>query len=274
MSYKIIASDFLQCEPRVFSHYSGEKKLQDVFTSGEDFYSKIAIEMMGLLGYSAKEADSNFLKKKNPVVRQEAKVIALAIPYGSEGFQVATLLGYLTAKGKVDSKRGEQLVTKYLTAFPNLHKYMVRQELQAKKQGYVTNLFGRIRRIPEAKELYEKYGDNLLDYQWAKANGILELRRTYKQSLNVAKNFPIQATAADIINRAMIELAQYLTLNKIDASVRLNVHDELVVIAHESIAEAVALKVDYYMCNNKYAKMLHVPLASHAKVGNNLVEVK
>lgn len=277
MSYKIIASDYKQCEPRVFSHYSGEKRLQDVFLSTDDFYSVIAIDVFGLKQYSANPKDPNFLKKLDDSMRQCSKVFSLAVPYGSEGFQIAATLGYTkkTQRGdRIDTERGEALITKYLTTYPNLHKYMKRQELFAKKNGYVTNLFGRIRRIPDAKELYEKYGDVLLDSQWAKARGLQEERKDYKSALNIAKNSPIQSTAADIINRAMIELSQYFIDNKLDASVRLQVHDELICIAHESIVDLVAEKIDYYMCNNKYALMLDVKLDSEAKIGNDLTQVK
>ncbi len=277
MSYKIIAADYAQAEPRVFSHYSGEKRLQSVFDGTDDFYSVIAIDAMGLKQYSANPIDPNFLKKLAPDTRQLAKVIALAIPYGAEGFQIAAQLGYVkqTQRGeRVDTERGEELVNKYLRAYPNLHRYMKRQEIFAKKNGYVTNLFGRVRHIPEAKELYERYGDALLDPQWAKQRGLSELRKDYKSALNVAKNSPIQSTAADIINRAMIELSEDFKRNKLDASVRLQIHDELVCICEESIVDIVAPKIEYYMCNNKYALMLDVKLAAEAKIGNNLVEVK
>lgn len=277
MGYRIIAADYLQCEPRVFSHFSGEKRLQSVFEGSDDFYSVIAIDAMGLKQYSANPSDPNFLKKLAPDVRQLAKIIALAIPYGAEGFQIAAQLGYTkkTARGdRVDTERGEELVNKYLRAYPNLHRYMKRQELFAKKHGYVTNLFGRVRRIPEAKEIYEQYGDAILDPQWAKARGLSDLRKDYKSALNVAKNSPIQSTAADIINRAMIELTEDLQRNNLDASVRLQVHDELICICNDNIVDIVAKKIEYYMCNNKYALMLDVKLEAEAKIGGNLVEVK
>ncbi len=48
----------------------------------------------------------------------------------------------------------------------------------------------------------------------------------------------------------------------------------MIVICEESIVEVVAPKIEYYMCNNKYALMLDVKLEAEAKIGNNLVEVK
>lgn len=277
MSYKIIAADFMQAEPRIFSHYSGEKRLQNIFLSDEDFYSVIAIDTLGLKQYSSNPNDPNFLKKLAPDMRQTSKVFSLAIPYGAEGFQIAAQLGYMkqTQRGeRVDTERGEALVSKYLRAYPNLHKYMIRQELFAKKHGYVKNLFGRVRQIPEAKALYDQYGDNLLDAQWAKAKGLAMVRKDYKSALNVAKNSPIQGTAADVLNMGMIELASHLRTSRLDASIRLNVHDELICVAHEKHSEQVARKLEHYMCNNRYALMLDVKLDAKANVGNNLAEVK
>lgn len=271
--YRIIAADYSQAEPRIFAHYSGEKRLQAVFDSDDDFYSVIAIDVMGLSQYSANPKDPNFLKKLAPEIRQLAKVIALAIPYGAGAYQIAAQLGYLK-NGRPDSDRAQKLINQYLRAYPNLHKYMKRQELTAKKHGYVTNLFGRVRQIPEAKSLYEEYGDALLDSRWAKQRGLELLRKDYSSALNVAKNSPIQSTAADIVNMAMIELSRYIADNKLDASVRLQVHDELVCIAEESVAEHLAKKLEHYMCHNRYAVQLDVKLAAEAKIGSNLKEVK
>jgi DNA polymerase I len=271
--YKIIAADYSQAEPRIFAHFSGEKRLQSVFDSDDDFYSVIAIDVMGLHQYSANPKDGNFLKKLAPETRQLAKVIALAIPYGAGAYQIAAQLGYLK-NGRPDSDKAQKLINQYLRAYPNLHKYMKRQELFAKNNGYVTNLFGRVRQIPEAKQLYEQYGDSLLDSRWAKQRGLELVRKDYSSALNIAKNSPIQSTAADIVNMAMIELSQYIEANKLDASVRLQVHDELVCIAEESIAEALGEKLEYYMCNNKYAVQLDVKLEAEAKIGNTLKEVK
>jgi DNA polymerase-1 len=271
--YKIIAADLSQAEPRIFAHYSGEKRLQSVFDSDDDFYSVIAIDVMGLKGVSSNPKDANFLKKVAPDMRQLSKVIALAIPYGSMAFQIAAQLGYMK-NGRPDTDRAQKLIDLYLRAYPNLHKYMKRQELLAKKQGYVTNLFGRVRRVDDAMEIYKKYGDAILDSRWAKSQGLELVRKDYKKALNIAKNNPIQSTAADIVNRGMIEMSRYITDNNLDASIRLQIHDELICIAEESIAEHIAEKLEYFMCNNKYALMLDVKLEAEAKIGNNLVEVK
>lgn len=198
----------------------------------------------------------------------------LSVPYGAEGFQVAAGLGYIDSRGKVDSRKGSQLVDKYLSTYPNLRRYMVKQELMFKKHGYVKNLFGRVRHFKEAHALFKRYGDGLLNARWAKKNGLSNERKTLKKALNAAKNFPIQSTAASLVNRAMVELGQWIEESGLDIRILLQVHDELVVDCDESLVDIASEKVKYYMEHNKYTKMLSVPLIATPIVGDNLGECK
>ena len=151
---------------------------------------------------------------------------------------------------------------------------MVRQELMFKKHGYVKNLFGRVRHFKEAHALFKRYGDGLLNARWAKKNGLYNERKTLKKALNAAKNFPIQSTAASLVNRAMVELGQWIEESGLDIRILLQVHDELVVDCDESLVDIASEKVKYYMENNKYTKMLSVPLIATPIVGDNLGECK
>lgn len=198
----------------------------------------------------------------------------LQVPYGAEGYQVAAGLNLLDDKGKIDSRQGDKVIDKYLSTYPSLRRYMVKQELMFKKQGYVQNLFGRIRRFDEAHILYKRYGDKLLDSRWAKMNGLDLERRAVKKALNAAKNFPIQSVCSGVINRAMIEMGQWIEESKVDCKILLNIHDELCYECDESIVELVCEKLKYYMENNKYAKMLSVPLVTNPMVADNLAEAK
>lgn len=274
MSYKIIAADLQAAEVRVFSHFSGDQRLQQVFAKGEDFYSRIGVDVFDRSDLSAHPNDLNFLKKVEPDLRQRVKPFALSIPYGAEDFQVAASLGFMTPDGQVDVARGKELRDKYLRTYPNLQRYMIRQELLVKNQGYVTNLFGRVRRFEDAFMLMKRYGDNILDARWAKMNGLKDERKIVKNALNAAKNFPIQSTTASIVNRAMIETTQWVKEQGLDASVRLQVHDEIAMICHSDHVHIVAPKLEYFMCNNIFAKQLTVPLEAKAIIGNNLGEVK
>jgi DNA polymerase-1 len=274
MARKIIAADLQAAEVRIFAHYSGDERLQAVFPKGEDIYSRVAIDVFDKPEYSAHPDDSNFLKRVNEALRTDSKVFTLKIPYGAEGFQVAAGLNLLDSKGRVDSKAGDKLIDKYLSTYPNLRRYMVKQELSFKQKGYVQNMFGRIRRFDQAHALYKQYGDKLLDSMWAKRNGLAFERKVVKKALNAAKNFPIQSACASIMNRAMIELGMWIEQTGLDIRLLLQVHDELVIDCDESVADIAAEKLKYYMEHNKFAKMLTVPLVAKPIIANSLGEAK
>lgn len=274
MGRKIIAADLNSAEVRIFAHYSGDERLQAVFTKGEDIYSRVAIDVFNRPEYSAHPDDSNFLKRVAEDLRTKSKVFTLQVPYGAEGYQVAAGLGMLDAKGKPDSREGDKLINKYLSTYPNLRRYMVKQELMFKKHGYVQNMFGRIRRFEAAHALYKRFGDNILDSHWARRNGLQIERKVVKKALNAAKNFPIQSSCASIMNRFMIEMGMWIEESGVDCRVLLQIHDEGCYDCDESVAELVCEKIKYYMENNKYARMLTVPLIATPIVGNNLGECK
>lgn len=198
----------------------------------------------------------------------------LAVPYGASGFQIAAAMNYLDSNGKPDSARGQALIDKYLSTYPNLRKYMIKQELMFKKHGYVRNLFGRIRRFEAAHALYKRYGDQLLDLRWAKKNGLQNERKTVKKALNAAKNFPIQSSCASLVNRAMIEVGIWIKESGIDCRVLLQVHDELCYDCDASVTDIVSERLKYYMENNKYTKRLNVSLTAEPVVADNLGEAK
>lgn len=274
MKRKLIAADLSSAEARIFAHYSGDKRLQEVYFKGEDLYSRVAIDVFNRPDLSAHPEDDNYLKKLDPDLRNLVKVFVLAVVYGASGFQIAAGLGYVDKNGRVDSDRGQALIDKYLSTYPNLKKYMIRQELMFKKQGYVRNMFGRIRRFDEAHALYKRYGDQLLDSRWAKQNKLSVERSILKKALNAAKNFPIQSVCSGVMNRAMIELGRWIEDSKLDIHILLQVHDELILECPEDLVGIASEKLKYYMENNKFANMLGVPLVATPIVGDNLSECK
>lgn len=274
MVRKIVAADLNAAEARIFAHYSGDTRLQAVYAKGEDLYSRVAIDVFGRSDLSADPESPNFVKKIAPDLRQAVKVFVLAVVYGASGFQIAASMGYLDAKGKVDSARGQALIDKYLSTYPNLRKYMIKQELMFKKHGYVKNLFGRIRRFEVAHGLYKRFGDQILDLRWAKQRGLYNERKTVKKALNAAKNFPIQSSCASVMNRAVIETGMWIEESGLDINILLQVHDECVIDCPEDLVDLASEKLKYYMENNKYTKLLDVPLISTPIVGDNLAQCK
>ena len=260
---KLVDADYSSLEPVCFAHMSDEQKIRDIFINGKDLYSQVAIDVNKLEGtYSANKKADNFLKKFRPELRQLWKIPTLGIVYGMEESRLVEAIG-------CNYKEATQIIQDYLTTYPNLKKYMTQCNIEAKTKGYVKTVFGRIRHLPRAKELYQQYGNDLLDRKWAKAKGLLNERYELKNLLNNAKNFKIQGLAGHIINRAMIEIAKELKIRKLDAYIALMVHDQVISIAEDCIAEEVKVIMRDKMQNTT---KISVPLIAEPEIATNLAE--
>src|SRR5690606_4728606 len=193
--YKVVNADYASLEPRCFAHMSGDEKLRDVFRKVEDLYSRVGIETFKLEGFSAFKKDANYLGNLNYEMRQKSKEFVLMVPYGAEEAQVSKKMG-------VGYKEAGEIINAYLNSFPNLRKYMNRCNYLAKTEGIAKTELGRVRHLPQVKSIHTLYGDQILDYRYAKKQGKSEIRAQYKTLLNASKNFPIQGLAAHIVNRA------------------------------------------------------------------------
>ncbi len=262
--YKIVNADYASLEPVCFAHVSGDEKLRDVFRNGEDLYSRVGIETFNLKNVSAHKKAPNYLKNVHPEIRQTSKVIALAIPYGAEASRISEELG-------VSFKEANDIIEKYLSGFPDLRKYMLRQNWTAKSKGIVTTEFGRVRHLREARSIYTLYGDKILEWKFANQQGKTDIRRKFKTALNNSKNFPIQGLAAHIVNRAMIAIARMFRKEGLDASIRLQVHDEITCIASERDAAKAAQIVKFCMENTT---KISVPLMAEPLIADNWGEAK
>lgn len=257
---KLISSDYSQLEPRCFSHVSGDSALQDIFRTGADFYSVIAQRTEGLTEVT-KEA------------RQKAKAYALGIPYGMTGYKLKFHIG-------TDQETADRLVKDYLSAFPQLARWMESSKTLAVNHGFVKAQTGRKRRLARAKQLSELRGPVLYDdlriwkqfheqpdlYERIKAE-----RREFKNLLNNAINFQIQSLAASIVNRAAIAIMQYIASHGLKSHIVAQVHDELVFEVPESELKTMSTAIKWYMEN---VTKLDVPLIATPIVGDNFAECK
>jgi DNA polymerase I-like protein with 3'-5' exonuclease and polymerase domains len=250
---KFIICDQSSLEPRVFASVSNDPNLINVFLENEDLYSRVAIQAFKLKGMSAKKSDPNYVKTVRPELRQRAKGIALAIPYGAGAWQIGQSLG-------IHINEAQKLIDGYLEGFPELAKWMTDTHLKVQTFGFIKNKTGRIRHLNRVKAIYEKFEDNLVE---PKAFGMLKrmcksqdqtdklmkLRMEYKNGLNNSKNFQIQSLAASIMNRSAIAIHKEFKEKDLDAYIMLQIHDEFVVNCKEEIAEEVAKIVKYHMEN-------------------------
>ena len=81
-----------------------------------------------------------------------------------------------------------------------------------------------------------------------------------------AINAPMQGTAADIIKKAMLDVDQWLLNQEVDASIVMQVHDELVLEVNESILDTVIVQVNNLMSG---AANLDAPLVVDVGFGKN-----
>ena len=250
---KYIICDQSSLEPRVFASVSNDPNLINVFLEDEDLYSRVAIQAFKLKGLSAKKKDPNFVKTVRPELRQRAKGIALAIPYGASAWQIGQSLG-------IHINEAQKLIDGYLDGFPELARWMSDTHLKVQTFGFIKNKTGRIRHLDRVKAIYEKFEDNLID---PKAFGmlkrmcktpeqtqkIMQLRMEYKNGLNNSKNYQIQSLAASIMNRSAIAIHKEFREKNLDAYIELQIHDEFVINCAEEIAEEVAKITKYHMEN-------------------------
>lgn len=261
-----VAADYASLEPRTFAEVSEEPGIKRIFNEGLDFYSTIAIDVLGLEGVSANPDHENYLGKVDKAKRQEFKAIVLAVPYGAEGGRISQLL-------KIPYEEGKALVDKYLTTYPQLKRWMDRCGWDMKTKGYVISRAGRKKRGSLINELYTKYKvkdfskRNLISF-WNKHKSFqerfpgdgLSFYLECRNLLNVSKNHCIQSLAASTMNAASISLYQELKQQKMQTKVIAQIHDELVLIAPLQEAERSAKLLQEYMINNRITKNISVKM--------------
>jgi len=264
---KIIDADYTSLEPHCFASVSGDIKLQEIFNKGWDFYSTVAIQTEKLEGVSPDTKAPNFLKKVNPVKRNQAKAYALGIAYGMEAYALGKTL-------EISTKEAENLVDGYLNGFPQLKEWRENSRKFVKQNGYITNKVGRIRHLPEVKNLHKMYGDQLLDWKFRKElegqygkDAVMKMYRDYRNGLNGCLNYQLQSLAAAVVNRAAVQINRKAKELGIDAQVQAQVHDQLIVNIREDQAEMFAPIVQELMEHT--TQLEGVTLKAPPEISNN-----
>ena len=225
--YKLLAADYSQVELRIMAHLSGDKGLLEAFANAQDVHKATAAEVFGVE-----------LENVSTEQRRRAKAINFGLIYGMSAFGLAKQL-------KIDRHDAQHYVDKYFERYPGVSDYMERTREQAEEQGYVETLFGRRLYLPDIKA----------------GNGMLR-----KAAQRTAINAPMQGTAADIIKQAMVDIDQWLKTDVLDASMVLQVHDELIFEVAEADIELLSDGVRFRMAT---AAALDVPLVVDIGTGNN-----
>jgi DNA polymerase-1 len=203
----------------------------EAFLDGQDIHAMTASQVFGVP-----------VEGMDPIVRRNAKAINFGIIYGISAFGLARQLGVAVGEAKA-------YIEAYFERYPGIRDYMEREKAQCRKTGYVTTLFGRRIHLPTIND----------------KNG---MRRSYAE--RQAINAPIQGTAADIIKRAMIRVPAALKNANLDATMLLQVHDELLFETPEGQLDETIAVVKSVMENAVGPRLsLNVPLVVDAGVGDN-----
>ena len=226
----LVDADYSQIELRILAHVTGDAHMQEAFLSGADIHRSTAAKI-----YNIRPEDVT------PRLRSSAKAINFGIMYGKGAYSLSKDIG-------VSVKEAEAFLQTYLATFPNIDGYMEKTIADARQCGYVSTLFGRRRALPELNS----NNHNI------RASGE-----------RMARNTPIQGTAADVIKLAMVRVWRRLRDEKMESRLILTVHDELIVEAPEAESEKAAqiLREEMEGCVH-YA----VPLSTDVHTGKNWLE--
>ncbi|WP_100373731.1 DNA polymerase I [Bacillus sp. FJAT-45037] len=221
VGWKILAADYSQIELRVLAHIANDEKLISAFKEDLDIHTKTAMDVFHV---EEEDVTSN--------MRRSAKAVNFGIVYGISDYGLSQNLG-------ITRKEAAQFIERYFKSYPSVKDYMENIVEEAREKGYVSTLLHRRRYLPE-----------------------LTSRNFNQRSFaeRTAMNTPIQGTAADIIKKAMVEMADQLDSLGLESKLLLQVHDELIFevppseydqmmklvpkVMEEALELAVPLKVD------------------------------
>lgn len=228
----LVDADYSQIELRVLAHISGDKTMQQAFTDNIDIHTVTASEVFGVP-----------ISGVTPLMRSRAKAVNFGIVYGIGAFSLSKDIG-------VTVREAKKYIENYLAHFSSIDSYMNEVIERAKADGYVSTLEGRRRYLPELS------ASNF---------------NTRAFGERVARNAPIQGTAADIIKIAMVRVDERLKREGLEARLILQVHDELIVEAPVMESMQVAMLLQEEMEN---AVKLDIPLTAEASMGETWYEAK
>jgi len=223
----LVSADYSQIDLRVLAHESQDATLMESFEKGEDIHLRTAAEIFHL-DPKAVTTDQ----------RRAAKAINFGIVYGQTAFGLSNQLG-------ISQQEASTYIKNYLVRYPGVSAWVEKNLAQAKADGCVRTLLGRVRWLPELS---------------AKNAAVRQFTE------RAARNTPIQGGSADIIKIAMIDIAKEMAKGKKDAVMLLQVHDELVFECEKGEAPAFGAWVKKVM---EAAIVLRVPVVAEVKIGPN-----
>ncbi len=228
----LVDADYSQIELRLLAHISGDPAMLETFNNGGDIHAATAAQVFGVTPGEV-----------TPLMRSRAKAVNFGIVYGISAFSLSQDIGVTVAEAK-------RYIDSYFDKYSGVRAYMADIIAQAKKDGFVTTLFGRRRYLPELK------------------SSNFNIRSFGERA---ARNTPMQGTAADIIKLAMVRTHRRLRAEDLKARLILQVHDELIAECPENEAETVMKLLTEEM---ERAASLSVPMTAEAHMGKSWYDAK
>ncbi len=227
-----VDADYSQIELRLLAHIAEDETMRNAFRNGEDIHAVTASQVFGV---SQDEV--------TPTMRSSAKAVNFGIVYGMSAFSLAQDIG-------VYQNEAQDYINAYFEKYSGVQSYMSRVIEEGKTLGYVSTVYGRRRYMPELK---------------------VSNFNVRSSGERMARNMPIQGTAADIMKLAMVNVHRRLKAEQLSAKMILQVHDELIVECPEEEANLVCEILRQEM---ERAVDLTVPLTVDAHIGRNWMEAK
>ena len=193
-------ADYSQIELRILAHMSGDAQLIEAYKMHADIHRITASQVFHIP-----------FEEVTELQRRNAKAVNFGIVYGISSFGLSQDLS-------ITRKEASEYIEQYFATYPGVKDFLDRTVADAKKQGYVTTMFGRRRPVPELSS------SNFM-------------QRSFGE--RVAMNSPIQGTAADIIKIAMIRVWRRLKSDGLKSKLILQVHDELLIETLKEEADQV-----------------------------------
>ena len=186
----LISADYNQIEMRILADMADVKELKKAFKNNQDIHSLTASQVFDVP-----------INKVSDDYRRKAKAINFGIIYGITQYGLAKQIS-------VSHTEALDFINSYFKKFPEIKEYMNMTIKICRKQGYVTNIFGR--RI-------HLRGINDKNFSV----------RSFQE--RAAINAPIQGSASEIMRLAMIRLDKRLGEQKsLKSKILLQIHDELI----------------------------------------------
>ncbi|TFG75235.1 MAG: DNA polymerase I [Thermodesulfobacteriales bacterium] len=226
--YTLLSADYSQIELRLLAHFSKDDNLVEAFLNDSDIHNRTAAEIFGVTEDLV-----------TPDMRRLSKNINFGIIYGISAFGLAKQLGTSIAVSK-------SYIDEYFKRYGKVKEYIEKSIMDAQSKGYAETILGRRRPIPELQ---------------SNNRGL----RGFGE--RTAMNTPIQGSAADIINIAMIRINDKMVGYK--SSLILQVHDELLFEVKKDELEKLSKMVKEEM---EGAWKLIVPIKVDMGSGDNWAE--